>query len=494
MTFYLKYRPQTIDQLDSENVRETLKKIIASKSLPHAFLFAGPKGIGKTSSARILAKVINCEKNIKAGTLSEPCNKCATCLAISKGNHIDVIEMDAASNRGIDDVRALKENIALAPQSAAKKIYIIDEAHMLTTEAANALLKTLEEPPEHVVFIFATTNPEKLPDTIHSRLSIVEFSKANSKEVARQLKRVIDGEKLKVEEGALEQIAKAADGSFRDAVKIIEQLSSLYPQISEQNAMDYLFQSNILQVEKIIDLLVKRDAKAVLSEVERVANSGGSIKTYIDQITTELHKQLLVHAGVSKGETKFDLNEIKDLLSALQIAKSALATSTIAQLPLELALVKWLNLESPMTASREENSNGETDKEEEKEIEAKKEQSLPRAETSMSNINKDIWDKLLLALRDKNASIEALLRSSKPMDFDGKTLRLGVYYQFHKERLEVGQNRKTLEEVAEDVFGNPVHFDCQLTEKPPSPQKTDEVVLTDATKPDIINAAKEIFG
>src|SRR5260221_3257151 len=199
MTLYLKYRPQIIDELDLTQVRDTLKKIIASGEIPHGFLFSGPKGTGKTSSARILAKVINCE-NLPAG--GEPCNNCEACLSIIKGTNIDVIELDAASNRGIDDVRSLKETIMLAPSASKKKGYIIDEAHMLTTEAANALLKTLEEPPAHVIFILATTNPEKLPGTVRSRLVNVAFQKASHEEIKRQISRVAKGEKLKIEETA----------------------------------------------------------------------------------------------------------------------------------------------------------------------------------------------------------------------------------------------------------------------------------------------------
>jgi DNA polymerase-3 subunit gamma/tau len=222
MTLYLKYRPQTIDELDLESVRKRLKSLLFNNTdIPHAFLFAGPKGTGKTSAARILAKVINCENNKKR---SEPCNKCSQCISISKGTNIDVVELDAASNRGIDDIRSLKESVALSPNSAKKKIYIIDEAHMLTLEAANAFLKTLEEPPPHVIFILATTDPQRLPQTILSRLTTIQFHKANAKEIARQLDRVINGEKLKIENGVIDLIISHSDGSFRDAVKLLESM------------------------------------------------------------------------------------------------------------------------------------------------------------------------------------------------------------------------------------------------------------------------------
>lgn len=210
MVFYRKYRPQTIAQLDSEAVREKLLSVLSSKSIPHAFLFTGPKGLGKTSTARIVAKALNCEK--KAAGAVEPCNKCDQCVSITNGTNFDVLEIDGASNRGIDEIRDLREKVKLAPISSAKKVYIIDEVHMLTNEAFNALLKTIEEPPEHVVFMFCTTEPHKVPETILSRCFHIAFKKATIPELVHSFERIAKGEKLTVDSDVFGEIAKLSDG------------------------------------------------------------------------------------------------------------------------------------------------------------------------------------------------------------------------------------------------------------------------------------------
>src|SRR3972149_1568040 len=199
MTLYLKYRGQTLEEIDLQEVRESLKRLASSGKIPHALLFSGPKGSGKTSAARILAKIINCESTslkLRGPGKKEPCNKCFQCTSIIKGSNLDVVELDAASHRGVDEVRIIRDAVKLAPAKAENKVYIIDEAHMLTTEASNALLKTLEEPPEHVFFVLATTNPEKLSETIRSRTFNISFNKASVEEVVRSLQRVIRREKI----------------------------------------------------------------------------------------------------------------------------------------------------------------------------------------------------------------------------------------------------------------------------------------------------------
>jgi len=261
MTFYLRYRPQTLADLDSADVRESLLKIFSAKSYPHAFLFSGPKGTGKTSAARIVAKILNCEsasKKERGPKLIEPCNKCAMCTSITNGSNIDVLELDAASHRGIDDIRILREAVKLSPAKAKFKVYIIDEAHMLTPEASNALLKTLEEPPGHVVFMLATTNPEKLIGTIRSRTTNINFKKAGKEEIIGRLTKIAKTEKIKADAEALKKIAERSGGSFRDAVKILEQLVNENISIDSKNVDKYLSLISGEKIQEFVHLLEER--------------------------------------------------------------------------------------------------------------------------------------------------------------------------------------------------------------------------------------------
>jgi DNA polymerase-3 subunit gamma/tau len=491
MTFYLKYRPQTIAELDLQSVRESLTKIIASGRIPHAFLFSGPKGTGKTSAARILAKVINCQKPLKSG---EPCNHCEHCLAITKGSHVDVLEMDAASNRGIDDIRALRESIALAPVYGKKRIYIIDEVHMLTLEAANAFLKTLEEPPQHALFILATTNPEKLPETVRSRLTNVVFRKASAAEIARQLQRVIKGEKLKVEKGVVELIAKHADGSFRDAVKILEQLTFTQQKINLSETQEFLSQKG--GEREFLALLAEGKSKEALLWLEEVSRQGHTIKVLIDNLIEVLREALLAKEGLPdlRDLPEFSQEETLKLLKLLLTARQDLHYLPVEQLALEMVVAKWCAKHTPNLQEKEkEGKKKDPPASPIKPLEIQVKENKKTADLQ-EQLADGVWQEVLVSVRAQNTSVEALLRATRPMGFDGKYLTLGVYYQFHKERLEMGENKRTLEEVLTEIVGNPVRVTYTLTERDKSAEKEEINSVTEAQDNDIIKVAKEVFG
>jgi len=335
--FYLKYRPQKISELDLTEIREQLSMVLTVSPLPHAFLFAGPRGSGKTSAARIIAKVVNCKRT------RMNCNKCSMCKAITAGRALDLIEIDAASNRGIDDIRDLRQKIRLAPSEAKYKVYIIDEVHMLTKEAFNALLKILEEPPKHAIFILCTTEPEKLPGTIISRCLRFNFQKGKPEEVVRSLQKVVRGEKLKAGKEVLFEISRHVDGSFRDAQKILEQLASGRKKITVEMVRNIVGQIGECQPDVLFQYLVEKNVVSAIKEINKLAVKGVNLKNYTQELLELLRQCLLQSVGAVDRVRLGQLNqkEIVRLIKLFNQAGKEVRRAIIPQLPLELAAIEW---------------------------------------------------------------------------------------------------------------------------------------------------------
>lgn len=357
--FYLKYRPRTVSDLDNSHVKEIIKKILSSYDIPHAFLFVGQKGTGKTSTARIIAKSVNCLQNKFSHSLTpevkleqnnsktsgvrsiEPCNTCKNCLSIDVSTSLDVVELDAASNRGIEDVRTIIRDSNYFPMVCRYRVYIIDEAHMITSDAFNALLKTLEEPPSSVIFILATTILEKIPKTIASRCRLVNFAKAKKSDIISMLNKIIKFEKLEVDSKLLNLIASHSDHSFRDAAKILEELIT-QNKLTLEEGRQFL---GLLR-EKFFETLERKNSKDTLAWIEEFSSSGGNFKYLIEQLLDELRLALLYQYKVNledKPTFNFETIDIVTLMKLFNQAYNDLKISPIDSLPLEIAVVEFYN-------------------------------------------------------------------------------------------------------------------------------------------------------
>jgi len=359
-----KYRPQRFrDLIGQEPIRLTLERAVATDRVAHAYLFSGPRGSGKTTTARLLAKALNCERR-KPGE-SEPCNECGSCREITSGTSLDVLEIDGASNRGIEEIRNLRENVKYAASGGKSKVYIIDEAHQLTDFAWNALLKTLEEPPAHVRFVFATTEPLEVPDTIASRCQVFEFRRLKSEELARHLEGVAKAEKVKLDPEAAALIARASEGAVRDALSRLDQALAVSPDGITAAVVAQVL--GLAGLEAYFDLgaaIAARDAKAALETLDRLHDAGMDVEELADGLTHHLRQLLLLavdpsldkmidaapadrdrYAAQAKG---FRAGDLSAMLGRLIEFRAQLRRAEAPRVLLEVCLVELCTM--PMTS------------------------------------------------------------------------------------------------------------------------------------------------
>ena len=509
MVFYRTYRPQKISELDLTSVRERLSSILQAKTPAHAFLFTGPKGLGKTSGARILAKAINCEKKDKG---IEPCNTCDACISITNGSNIDVLEIDAASNRGIDEIRELRDKIKFSPSNLKYKVYIIDEVHMLTNEAFNALLKTLEEPPSHAIFILCTTEKWKVPGTIISRSFHVAFEKPTKEEMLSSFNRIVKGEKLDVEKGVLEKVFTLSEGAFRDGAKIIEELSLAAngKQVTLE-LLEKIFKSSSVakEAEAIIMALSKRDAKKAFEVLDVLAEGGNDFSFVTEKIVEQLRLHLLQKAGIPQDivELEMTISDLEQLIDLLQESYRQLKYAVIPQLPLELVVAKWcVGSTSQISNDKSQEDKGLVAEKvtEKKTIEDKSEEKLDNQKTEQkeslvetkkeeesldikkseevkekpkedekdfgelfdpNSLTENFFVTLIDRVKKDNHSIAGVLRGCTLVEIGKEKVIIAAKYKFHKDKLSENKTRKILDTRASEILRNNVVVEIVLKEK-----------------------------
>lgn len=559
MTLYRKYRPQKFSDVAGQpQVTGVISRAVAANQPAHAYLFAGPRGTGKTSVARILAKAVNCT-NRQPGE-AEPCNTCDNCQAISKGAFLDVQEIDAASQTSVEGIRELTEQVAIAPALGKCKIYILDEAHMLSNSAFNALLKTLEEPPAHAIFVLCTTEAHKIPVTVASRCQRLTFVRATVPELVEQLQAVATSEKVTIEAAAIELLAVLSDGGYRDAEMLLEQVITTSKsegvknvKITRAGIESQLGLANQQVVSQLIGHIIDGNSPMLVGQIEQFASQGGNIRQLTDALLDQCRLLLLtsVDPALSRDAGDEEAARLAGLAKKINQARLLGITQQLLDarqklqhyqghhqaLALETALLEVfqpatnpLEGHSPTNQSAKEPHSAQTkpvkannSPEQESPSIAKKHLSQasqppqePQAQEVQNTLPKpipepppvagppptdlaDLWAKILDAIRPQSRSVEALLRDCLPLSFDGTILVLQFWYVFHKNKLDIDKNRTLVEDAASQVAGSRVKIQTQLGNKNDRPKKKpmsqeDIHNVSGVEEENLLDAAVEIFG
>jgi len=504
-----KYRPQSFDELVGQShITELLRKSIESGRIAHAFLFCGPRGIGKTSTARILAKSLNCQN----GPTLKPCGECSACLEIANGNSFDVIEIDGASNRGIDEIRTLRENVKFAPSYGRYKIYIVDEVHMLTSDAFNALLKTLEEPPEHVKFIFATTEIQKVPATILSRCQRFDFKRIQVEIIMANLQSICVKENLKANEEALFAIAKASQGSMRDALSVLDQLSALSDKGID--AADVFSMLGMVEIEFLFDLtdaLIARSCVKALDIFNQVIERGKDIKQLGKDLTEHFRHLMIVKVGgvnlnglidypsgvKQRLATQAEKITIAGILRAIELFIEAQETAKVMEtlrMPLEVAFAKLTYggatgviagtapVTSSVTSSKPVTAPVAVAKTYTQPSVAKPTLKITVIKAETFEDIKAHWNEMTHEVSLRKMALATYLQEGTPCEFKAGKLVIGFPQEntFAKDCLNTKENLKFLEDLFSEKLGATTYVTLKTVEKVGTSVKQEEPVVRNA--------------
>ncbi|MCA9380170.1 DNA polymerase III subunit gamma/tau [Candidatus Dojkabacteria bacterium] len=500
---YRKYRSKDFSEIyGQDRIKKVLIQALKDNRVAHAYLFTGPRGTGKTTTARILAKALNCTNRKD----SNPCNKCNNCVAINDASFMDLIEIDAASNRGIDEIRELKEKVGFLPVQGTYKVYIIDEVHMLTSEAFNALLKTLEEPPSNIVFILATTEVHKLPQTIISRTQRFDFKLATKDQLREKLTHILKKEGVKFEEEAIDLIISSSGGSFRDSETILEKVlsSTGYEKDKKVNVEDVttvLGFADMQLVNDLIEYTYKGDVNKAFEVISISLDEGVDTNQFIKQLLLQTRDELTksVSGDKSRYSTRFLFTFIKNVSEAFD----KMRLSILPSLTLEMAILSIVEISGNNTEFFEEDKSSRlpiVDKEikdnkspknvkmvsEIKNVkkEVAKSEKIELAESSVS-INSDKilsqWGKLVSKAKDNNPHLAALLVNVVVKEVEGDNIHVEVPFGFHQKQLENNRVRNVISGMMMDVFGTSLNMEIVVNKslaikKEEKPEKDDSNV------------------
>lgn len=471
LALYRKYRSADFkDVLGQEHVTRSLAGAIKNNSISHAYLLTGPRGVGKTSVARILARNVN---GLKAGQ--------------DITTFLDIIEIDAASNRGIDEIRALREKVVVAPASLQYKVYIIDEVHMLTKEAFNALLKTLEEPPAHVIFILATTDAHKLPDTIISRTQRFDFRPIAKQTMVKHLAKIAKTEGIDIKEDALEVVATASRGGFRDAISILDQLAAVGEVIDKQYVYKVLGLSSDVAISELVKAVFTGQPTQALTKLSNTIAMGNDPQQLTFQLLDYLRAGLFARSGLNTSSELAYFKEIEptrlvNMIENLTKAVSDFKFSTHYSLPLELAIYK--SCQSTDTAF--EVTKSEIKAKANPNTKSQKPSPVTTKNQSLKVDENSLCMKGLSLIKERNNSLYAVMRSANPR-IEGDDLVLDCRFRFHKERIEEAKNRSLIEMAMKKTFGRDISLRCELVKNVPATDSDDK-------DSELISSALEILG